>query len=193
MRANNLFARAITAPSRLFVAVMILLAGLAAAKATFTQVSIKARATAPSSGGELRCLGGTATGAWPPCTPGSKSQLRGVVTTFRQVSSDPLHTGTRTLVTNASLDESGRGHIWGTWVVTLDDGRGQWEGIFTGSTFGWFGAAGGEVVGHGCEGEVDGMQLKLFFSYENFPIDPATGQPGIETDTGYRLDPRGAR
>ena len=161
-------------------------AGLAAAKATFTPVSITAWQTAPPSGGDLRCIGGTATGTWPPCSAGGMYQSRRHVLTLRQVSPDPLHTGNRTVVSNMNLDENGRGHMWGTWVVVLDDGRGQLEGTFTGSAYGWFGAAEGEVVGHGTAGEVDGMQLRLFFSYSAFPF-------GIETDTGYRLDPKGEK
>ena len=168
-------------------------AGLAAAKATFTTVSITAWATAPSSGGEVKCIGGTTTGTWPPCTPGGKYQARGRVSTIRQVSPDPLHTGNRTLVFNVNLDENGRGHMWGTWIVVLDGGRGEWQGTFTGTAYGWFGAADGDVVGHGTEGAVDGMELRLFFSYETFPINPATGLPGIETDTGYRLEPKGEK
>jgi len=46
-------------------------------------------------------------------------------------------------------------------------------------------AADGDVVGHGTEGEVNGMQLRLFFSYETFP--------GVETDRGYRFDPEGGK
>ena len=83
--------------------------------------------------------------------------------------------------------------MWGTWVVVLDGGRGEWQGTFSGTAYGWFGAADGDVVGHGTEGEVDGMQLRLVFAYETFPINQTTLQPGVETDTGYRLDPKGEK
>jgi hypothetical protein len=75
--------------------------------------------------------------------------------------------------------------MWGTWRVVLDGGRGEWEGTYTGFGHGWFSAADGNVVGHGTEGEVEGMELRLVFSYDTFP--------GVETDTGYRFDPKGAK
>lgn len=173
-------------------AIAILLgACFAAARVTFTPVSATAWLIAPASGGEVKCLGGTPTGAWPPCTPGSKAQIRGRNLDFRQVSADSLLTGNRVLVFNANLDENGRGNAWGTWRLVLDGGRGEWEGTFTGFGYGWFGAADGHIVGHGTQGEVDGTELRAVFSYETFPFDPATGQPGLETDTGYRFDPKG--
>jgi len=178
---------------------VLLSAGLVAGKATFTPISGRAWLIALPAGGEVKCFTGTQTGTWPPCTLGTKSQIRGMNLRYRQEfqkadgSVDPLHTGIRTLIFNANLDENGRGNAWGTWRVVLDGGRGEWEGTFTGSGFGWFGAADGDVVGHGTEGEVDGMQVRLFFSYEAFPVNPATGQPGLETDTGYRLDPNGGK
>lgn len=175
------------------VIAILLGAGLAAAKATFTPVSATAWIIAPGSGGEVKCLGGTPTGTWPDCTPGSKVQIRGRNLMFRQLSVDPLLAGIRTVVFNANFDENGRGHAWGTWRLVLDGGKGEWEGIFTGFGYGWFGAADGNIVGHGTEGEVDGMELRAVFSYDTFPVNPATGQPGLETDTGYRIDPKGGK
>ena len=158
--------------------------GLATAKIIFTPVSATAWLIPnPKPGAELKCIGGTPTGVWPPCTPGSKVQIREGNETSRQVSSDPLLTGIRTFIFNANFDETGRGHMWGTWRLVLDGGIGEWEGTFTGFAYGWLGAAEGNVVGHGTQGEVDGMELRVLFSHAIFPIGP-------ETDTGYRFDPK---
>lgn len=175
----------------------LLVAALAVAKTTFTPVATTAVQIAPATGGELNCIGGTATGTWPPCSPGSKSQIRGSNVISRLTSHkpdgtpDPLNTGTRFLVFNATLDENGNGHVWGTWRFVLDSGLGEWEGTYTGFAHGWFGASNADVVGHGTAGQVDGMELRLVSSYETFPVDPKTGLPGVETDTGYRFDPGG--
>jgi hypothetical protein len=168
-----------------FVFAILLGAALTAAKVTFTPFSATAWPIGPSSGGEVKCLGGTPTGTFPPCTPGSKVQIRGSNRISQMVSSDPLLTGIRTGVVNANFDENGRGHMWGTWRLVLDGGRGEWEGTYTGFAHGWFGAAEGHVVGHGTQGEVDGMEVRAVFSVdEMFPF-------GLETDTGYRFDPKG--
>ena len=170
-----------------FVFAILLGAGPAAAQVTFTPVSATAWVIAPGSGGEVKCLGGTPTGTFPPCTPGSKVQIRGSNETFRMVSPDPLCTGIRTFVFNANFDETGRGPFWGTWRLVLDGGRGEWAGTYTGFVYGWFGAADGHVVGHGTQGEVDGMELRVVFSFDTlFPF-------GLETDTGYRFDPKGSK
>jgi hypothetical protein len=97
-----------------FIFVILLGAALAAAKVAFTPVSATAFIIAPGSDGEVKCLGGTLTGTFTPCTPGSKVQFRGTNETFRMEGSDPLLTGIRTFVFNANFDETGRGHIWGT-------------------------------------------------------------------------------
>jgi hypothetical protein len=182
------------------IAIAVLLgAGLAAAKATFTPLSGTAQMVAPPQGGKVNCFKGTATGTWPPCSPGSSVEIRGLNLTYRQEfrkangDIDPLHTGFRTVVFNTRLDENGRGHSWGTWRVVLDNGLGEWEGVFTGSGDGWFSASDGQVTGHGTEGEVEGMQLRLFLSYETFPFDPTTGLPSVETIVGYRIDPKGGK
>ncbi len=177
-------------------AIVLFAAGLAATKAKFTPVSGTAWMIAPSSGAEVKCHGGTPTGTWPPCSPGSAGEIRGMNLTYYQQfrkadgSLDPLHTGLRTLVFNANFDENGGGHGWGTWHVVLDGGIGEWEGTYNGFATVWFGPADGEIVGRGTQGVVEGMLVKFAFSYETFPRDPATGLPGLETITGYRLEPR---
>ncbi len=170
-----------------FAVAILLGAALATAKVAFTPISATAFLIAPSSGGEVKCLGGTPTGTFPHCTPGSKVQIRGSNDISRMVSSDPLLTGIRTFVFNANFDENGRGHMWGTYRLVLDGGRGEWEGTYTGFAHGWFGAADGHVVGHGTQGEVEGMEFRGVFSFDdNFPI-------GLESDTGYRFAPKGSK
>ena len=169
------------------VAVILLGAGLAVAKATFTEFSGYAYMIAAPSGGDLKCIGGTPmpAGSWPPCTAGSRTQIRGLNLTYRQESPDPLHKGIRGVVLNMNQDENGRGHSWGTWSLVLDAGKGMWEGTFSGSATGWFRAAETQIVGHGTEGEVDGMQLRGVVSNVVFP--------GPDTFSGSRLDPKGSK
>lgn len=165
-------------------------AGLVFAKVTITDFAGTAWLIAPPSGGDLNCIGGSPTGAWPPCTAGAKAQLRGMVLTYRQEarkadgSPEPMLTGIRTIVFNYTGQTSdGKNHTWGTWRVVLDGGRGEWEGTFTG--FGGDRPIQGQIVGHGTDGEVEGMQLRSVYSYEVFP--------GLETLSGFILDPEGGR
>jgi hypothetical protein len=172
---------------------------LAAAKTVFTPVTATALQVAPPDRVETNCIGGSPTGIWPPCTPGSKSEIRNWNLVYRVNSQksdgtpDPYSTGTRYQVFNATLDENGNGHVWGTFRFVLDAGAGEWDGVYTGFTHGWFGALNADAVGHGSQGQVDGMQLKTVVSYERWPVNPSTGSPGLETDTGYRFDPGGGK
>ncbi len=177
------------------VAIAVLMtAAPAAAKTTFTLVAGTAIQIAPPERVETNCIGGTPTGIWPPCTPGSKTQIRGWNVLYRldfrspDGTTDDLLTGTRYLVFNASLDETGNGHFWGTFRIVLDGGLGEWEAAYTGFAHGWFGAAEVQAVGHGTLGQVDGMELRVVASYETWPVEP-TGLPSLETDTGYRFSP----
>jgi hypothetical protein len=173
---------------------ILTVAALAVAKTTFAPIAGTAIQIAPPERVETNCIGGAPTGIWPPCTPGSKSQIRGwnliYRTDFRNPDGtpDPSLTGTRYLVFNASLDENGNGHFWGTFRVVLDAGLGEWEAAYTGFAHGWFGAAEVQAVGHGTQGQVDGMELRAVGSYETWPVD-GKGHPGLETDTGYRFSP----
>jgi hypothetical protein len=92
---------------------VLLLAAVAAAKTTFVPVAGTAVQVAPPERVETNCIGGAATGTWPPCTLGSKSQMRGWNLIYRldfrnpNGAPDPLLTGTRYLVFNGTLDENG--------------------------------------------------------------------------------------
>jgi hypothetical protein len=173
---------------------ILLVAALAVAKTTFTPVAGTSIEIAPPERVETNCLGGAPTGIWPPCTPGSKSQIRGWNVIYRMNfrhpdgTPDPLLTGTRYEVFNGTLDENGNGHIWGTFRIVLDGGAGEWEAVYTGFAHGWFGTAEAQAVGHGTQGQVDGMELRVVGSYETWPVKPIGG-PGLETDTGYRFAP----
>jgi len=151
----------------------------------FVSVEGSAWMIAPPEGGEVKCIGGTPVAAWPPCTPGSKVQIRNMKMTFWQKFDGPdaalLHDGVRTIMFNANFDPAGKGHAWGTWRVELPSGTGIWEGVFTASPTMWDGPNAGKVTGQGTEGVVDGMQVRLLVSYDNFP--------GLETMEGYYFKP----
>ena len=78
---------------------VLLLAAVAAAKTTFVPVAGTAVQVAPPERVETNCIGGAATGTWPPCTLGSKSQMRGWNLIYRldfrnpNGAPDPLLTG----------------------------------------------------------------------------------------------------
>jgi hypothetical protein len=163
------------------------------ATTTITPVSAISWQEADPQGGELNCIGGKPTGTQPPCSPGSKTQLRGIKLTYRQVAATPegnvevLHTGARTVVLNANYDENGRGTIWGTWHLVLDSGIGEWDGVFTGFVYGWLGLAEGEILGYGTAGQVEGLSLRAIFTQE--ALDPTSGKPAVQVVTGSRVDP----
>jgi hypothetical protein len=167
------------------VAVLICAAVVAAQRATFIPVSGIAFLIAPPSGGTVRCNGGEPAPGWPPCTPGSKTQVRGLVLTYRTIaykadgSRDPLFTGTRTLVFNYEHVVDGHdSRVWGTFRVVLDGDAGVWEGTFSGSLA-------GTVIGHGTEGVVEGMHFVGSYSHPGaFP--PTPGSP--EQFSGYVID-----
>jgi len=165
-------------------AIVVLLCGaaVAAQRATFTPISGIAFLIAPPSDGTIRCIGGAPAPGWPPCTPGSKVQVRGLVLTYRTVGSGPdgyLFTGIRTLVFNYEhVVQNQDSRVWGTFRLELDGGRGVWEGTFSGS-------AAGTVIGHGTEGEVEGMQFIGTYSHPGgFP--PTAEFP--EEFSGYVID-----
>lgn len=163
-------------------ALVLLVAGLVMAQAAFTPITLTVSFLGVLPGGDVSCSTGLPTGTWPPCPPGSKARIRGMHLLVVQQSSDPLGTGLRTKVFNADLDAAGSGHIWGTWTVELAGGRGTWEGIYTGKVEGYFGRSEVEVTGHGTQGQVDGLLVKLTAHNDAFPF-------GAEMDTGYYLNP----
>ena len=173
------------------VAAILLTAGLAVAQALITDFTGNAWMIAPPSNGDVNCIGGTPTGGWPVCTPGSKIQIRGMILTYRQVarkpdgSPEPRMTGIRTINYNfKGTGGDSKSHAWGTWRIVLDGGLGEWEGTFTG--FGGAVPNQGQIVGHGTEGQVEGLQLRAAYSYQ-------TGFPGLETIEGFILNPGGQK
>jgi hypothetical protein len=64
--------------------------------------------------------------------------------------------------------------VWGTFRLVLDGDAGVWEGTFSASEA-------GTIVGHGTEGEVEGMQFIGSYSYPQ-------GFPGLETFSGCVID-----
>lgn len=154
------------------------------AEPTITAIAGFAWFDQPPQGGTLKCIGGTPTGSWPPCTPGSKAQLRNVnMHSVQVVPGVPHLSGTRTLVFNANFDASGKGHAWGSWRAEHANG-GVSEGTFTAFPTGWGGPNVGRAVGRHTEGPLEGALIFLTISYEQFPN-------GVETLEGYLLDPKG--
>lgn len=169
---------------------LALVAGTPAySQATFTPVNGFALLTGPPEGGDVKCIGGYPTGPWPPCSPGSKTQLRNAVLNFYQVfPALPQFTGTRTCILNANLDADGKGHAWGTWRVDGQDGTVA-EGTFTNSISGWFAPSAGKAVGRVTEGEREGDHVFLTLIYDKFPFDPSNPSAFAESMDGYLLSP----
>jgi hypothetical protein len=173
---------------------LALLAGTPAySKATFTPIEGVAYMMGLPTGGTVKCIGGEPTGFWPPCTPGSKAQLRNVVVEFEQyVPAYPALNGPRTCILNANFDASGKGHAWGTWRAEHADGSIS-EGVFTNSITGWFAPAVGKALGRVTEGPLDGLHVFLTLTYDYFPVNPKDPQSSPEKMDGYLLDPKGGK
>jgi hypothetical protein len=123
----------------------------------------------------------------PPCTPGSKAQLRNVVFIFYQVFPAPSQlAGPRSCIFNANFDAAGKGHAWGTWRFENADGSVVAEGTFTNSITGWNAPAAGKALGRVTDGDLEGLHIFLTLTYEAFPSSP-------EIMDGYILDPKGGK
>jgi hypothetical protein len=117
-----------------------------------------------SSVGSARCVDGTATGSFPPCTPGTHVTLwrnfAGRVV-FVGVAGEAAEyvTGVWQVRGSCNLDENLSGPCWGAFQGTALDG--MWEGTWNGNLD--FAVFGGYLnfVGHGSGGSLDGLHLKL--------------------------------
>lgn len=129
--------------------------------------------------GTATCIGGTPTGSFPPCSPGTRRILwRHFVGTFAfgNVTGPgaqylPVMPAQFLAPGSCNLDGRYRGHCWGTFEGP-GTGSGTWEGAWSG----WidFVAFGGDLslVGHGSGSvEMDGAQLKIDSA------SPGTGNP----------------
>jgi hypothetical protein len=168
----------------LLAAAVLLLAGAPVfAQATFLEVEGTAYVSGNPEGGTLKCIGGDPLppGSWPPCTAGSKVQIRKMTLPFNQgFPGAPQFDGQRICIFNAIFDENGKGHAWGTWRMANDDG--VVEGIFTSSPTAWHGPNTGKAEGRGTAGNFKGIHVFLLLSYESFPF-------GTESMTGFVLIP----
>ncbi len=117
--------------------------------------------------GVVTCPGGNEPTGNPffPCPPGSRTGIRGLTVMARVTGTGEngqFVTGWNLIEENANYDANLTGRLWGKFTLTLDDGRGTWEGVFTalrtlenGQPKEVF-----RVVGHGSGALIDGMQLK---------------------------------
>jgi len=127
-------------------------------------------------GGGVTCIGGEPNpkAPWPLCTPSTTStRIRGVILKTQGTSTDAPITGIRTTIFNGNLDKDGRGPIWGTVRIEVNDpvsgarwGCGAlaqscaWEGVYTGAmaSFGPFEV---DAVAYGAQGAIEGMKLMV--------------------------------
>jgi hypothetical protein len=117
-----------------------------------------------SDPGTATCVGGTPTGWFPPCTPGTHVSIwRRFVgpVVFDTVTGDaaPYFTGAWTIRGSCNLKENLVGPCWGTFAGDALDGK--WEGTWNGKLD--FTSFGGELsfAGHGTGGSVDGLQMRM--------------------------------
>ncbi len=117
-----------------------------------------------SEPGEATCVGGSPTGSFPPCTPGTKEIIwRNYVGlfSFGGVTGDaaPFFSGAWLSPGNCNLDENLAGHCWGTFEGNVLDGK--WEGTWNGKLD--FIHFGGDLrfVGHGSGGSLGGLHMTI--------------------------------
>ena len=140
------------------IAVLLLMAGLATAQATFTIVTGTETPIGLGSPGEVKCHGGFPTGnPFAPCPPGTSGTVRGQERIYREDTSDARTNGLNYATTNANIHEDGTVNAWGTFRLEVSGGR-VWEGVWEGKQ-----AANGSIsysaTGHGSGGSVEYLQL----------------------------------
>ncbi len=126
---------------------------------------------------EFRCVGGEPTGTFPPCSPDTQQILvRGNANRFVYAGLDgdaaAMFDGSNTVVGNCILDGAYRGRCWGSFRWEIE-GTGAWEGTWSG-TFDQIANRGFySAVGHGVEGELQGLHFSGTGAYPGGP-NPGT-------------------
>jgi hypothetical protein len=126
--------------------------------------------------GEYLCPGGEPAGPWPPtppCSPGSRVQVRGMVYEFNVAGDDNRVTGVFHNVFNANTDGwtpfgPGSGQLWGTSRLEVVDPDGWtptgevWEGNWIGKRVVTAKGATSTVMAtlHGKGGRIEGLIAK---------------------------------
>ncbi len=138
------------------------------------------------------CPGHEPTGGFPPCPPGSKMFVRGLVfTAFEDLGG--FGTAEIQLVQNSNWDADVTGPMWGTFSTELMPAgsapticEGTWNGRREMSEPGTTWVSFSRGVGHCRGGEYDGAQIKMTAAITTYePIPP--GYTG--TVKGRLLDP----
>jgi hypothetical protein len=115
--------------------------------------------------GHVTCIGGEATGSFPPCSPGTQRVVwRDFIGTLmlQDLTGEaaPYLVSTMFTPSNCNLDANYRGPCWGTFHGS-DAAIGTWEGSWTGMLdFATFGAS-LSMVGTGSGGMVEGLHLRI--------------------------------
>ncbi|MBM3744648.1 MAG: hypothetical protein FJW34_02485 [Acidobacteria bacterium] len=146
------------------IAALLVMAGLAAAQATFTIVTGTETPIGLANPGEVKCHGGLPTGnPFAPCPPGTSGTVRGQQRILLEESSDARTNGLSYGIFNANIHKDGTLNVWGTFRLEVSEG-GVWEGVWEGRQ-----AADGSVsysaTGHGSGGRVEHLQLLLDGAY----------------------------
>jgi hypothetical protein len=115
--------------------------------------------------GKTTCIGGAYDQASGFCSPGTKrTLLREAVGQWFPAevigTAAPMFQGQYQFSTNCNLDENMQGVCWGKFEISLQDG-GKWKGAWSGAFDLRFYIASVSMVGHGHDGNVGGLQLKL--------------------------------
>ena len=140
------------------IVALLVMAGLAAAQATFTLVTGTETPIGLGDSGEVKCHGGLPTGnPFAPCPPGTSGTVRGQQRIFQEDTSDPRTSGLNYGTFNANIHKDGTLNAWGTFRLEVSGG-GVWEGVWEGKL-----AADGSfsysATGHGSGGSVEHLQL----------------------------------
>ncbi len=154
---------------RILVAIVVL-SPATMAQAIFTDVSGTAGPDAFKALGTVECPGGSPTGLFPfgpPCTPGSRVNIRGLVVQSEWVATDSRVTGVFTNVFSGNFDGwtqwgPGSGPVRGACSLAVAGGglwRGTAQGYRTVNADGVSVAF--HIVMHGTGGTVEGLQLEL--------------------------------
>ncbi len=102
------------------IAALLVMAGLAAAQATFTIVTGTETPIGLANPGEVKCHRGVPTGnPFAPCPPGTSGTVRGQERVYREDTSDTRTNGLNYTTVNANIHEDGTLNAWGTFRLEV--------------------------------------------------------------------------
>jgi hypothetical protein len=175
----------------LLLVIVLLAASFALSQTAFTGISGSGVSKSEFlDWGNYNCPGGKTAGPWPPtppCTEGSRVQVRKMVYQFNIKASDDRLTGKFVNVFNANTDGwtkfgLGSGPLWGAcrlFVVGPDGPTGEiWDGNWTGKRQVTEGGALSLVRAelHGSGGRIQGLRTKLNITVPHTTLLTFTGR-----------------